>query len=66
MRVTKSLRYLCLIFVLFIDILIYTNVLKNILSSMKPHTKLQKITLQRKPTPNIKSQIISFHDRNFN
>ena len=38
MRATKSLRYLCLIFTLFIDILIYLKVLKNTLSLMEVNT----------------------------
>ena len=44
MRAKKNLRYLRLIFILFIDIFIYSNVLKNTLSSMKLNTKIQEKT----------------------
>ena len=60
MRATKSSRYLHSIFILFINILIYLNILKNTLSSMKLNT--EEKTSQRKPTANIGSQIISFHE----
>ena len=62
MQATKSLHYLRLIFIWFIDILIYLKVLKNALSSMKLNTKIQKKREQRKPTSNMGSQMILFYE----
>ena len=42
MRVSKSSLYLCSMFILFIDILIYLKILKNIFGSMKLNTKIEK------------------------
>ena len=53
MRVLKSLRYLRLIFILFNDILIYSRVLKNTLTSMELNTMIQEKTSLRTPTSNI-------------
>ena len=62
MRATKLLRYLRLVFISFIDILIYSKVLKNTLSSIKLNTKIQEKLSQRKLTLNIGSQINSFYE----
>ena len=62
MRATKMLHYLRLIFISFIDIIIYSKVLKNTLSSMKLKNKFQEKTSQRKPTSNIVCQIILFYE----
>ena len=62
MRVTKILRYLRLIFILFIYIFIYLKVSKNRFSSIKLNTKIQDEISQRKPMSNIENKIISFHE----